>query len=54
MTFSIDPERRARLIAFVEGNGFIPTDVRERMLRQLNEAEVPARMVARLEARMGS
>ncbi|WP_342665316.1 HlyD family secretion protein [Roseicyclus elongatus] len=53
-TIALDPERRARLISFVEGNSFIPTDVRERMLNQLNEDEVPARMVARLEERMGS
>ncbi|MEX3017807.1 efflux RND transporter periplasmic adaptor subunit [Gymnodinialimonas hymeniacidonis] len=53
-TIALDPERRARLITFVEGNSFIPSDVRDRMLRQLNEEEVPARMVARIEARMGS
>jgi multidrug efflux pump subunit AcrA (membrane-fusion protein) len=53
-TIALDPERRARLISFVEGNTFIPNDVRERMLRQLNEDEVPARMVARIEERMGS
>lgn len=53
-TIALEPDRRARLIAFVEGNNFIPADVRERLLRQLNEDEVPARMVARLEARMGS
>ncbi|GAA5077973.1 HlyD family efflux transporter periplasmic adaptor subunit [Roseibacterium beibuensis] len=53
-TIALDPERRARLIAFVEANSFIPADVRERMLNQLNQDEVPARMVARLEERMGS
>lgn len=53
-TLALDPERRARLIAFVEGNSFIPADVKERMLLQLNQDEVPARMVARIEARMGS
>ncbi|GAB5447795.1 efflux RND transporter periplasmic adaptor subunit [Gymnodinialimonas sp.] len=53
-TIALDPDRRARLITFVEGNGFIPADVRERMLRQLSEEEVPTRMVNRLEARMGS
>ncbi len=53
-TIALEPDRRARLIAFVESNSFIPADVRERLLRQLNEDEVPARMVARLEARMGS
>ncbi len=53
-TIALDPERRARLIAFVEGNTFIPEDARERMLRQLSEDEVPSGMVARLEQRMGS
>ena len=53
-TIALDPERRARLIAFVESNGRIPADVRDRMLRQLEEDEVPARMVDRLESRMGS
>jgi len=51
---ALDPERRARLIAFVEGNGFIPDDVKARMLDQLNQDEVPARMVNRIEERMGS
>ncbi len=53
-TIALDPERRARLIAFVEGNSFIPDDVRSRMIEQLNEPEVPAQVVARIEARMGS
>ncbi|MBF9030707.1 HlyD family efflux transporter periplasmic adaptor subunit [Rhodobacterales bacterium HKCCE3408] len=53
-TIPLDPERRARLIAFVESNTFIPEEVRARMLQQLAEDEVPARMVARIEARMGS
>jgi len=53
-TIVLDPERRARLVAFVEGNGFIPADVRARMLEQLAQEEVPARMVNRLESRMGS
>jgi multidrug efflux pump subunit AcrA (membrane-fusion protein) len=53
-TIALDPERRARLIAFVEGNGFIPSDVKDRMLDQLRQDEVPAQMVSRLESRMGS
>jgi hypothetical protein len=53
-TIALDPDRRARLIAFVEGNSFIPDDVRARMIEQLNEPEVSAQMVARIEARMGS
>lgn len=50
----LDPDRRARLIAFVETNTFIPADVRERLLNQLNQDLVPAQVVARLESRMGS
>lgn len=53
-TITLDPERRARLIAFVQTNGFIPADVRDRMLDQLNQPQVPAQMVTRLESRMGS
>ncbi|MEM7721076.1 MAG: HlyD family efflux transporter periplasmic adaptor subunit [Pseudomonadota bacterium] len=53
-TITLDDDRRARLIAFVEGNGFIPADVKDRLLNQLNQPEVPARVVARLESRMGS
>lgn len=53
-TMTLDPERRARLIAFLESNSFIPEDVRDRMIRQLNEPEVPTQMVERIEARMGS
>ncbi len=53
-TIALDPERRARLIAFVEGNGFIPDDVKNRLLNQLNQEAVPARVVTRLESRMGS
>jgi multidrug efflux pump subunit AcrA (membrane-fusion protein) len=53
-TITLDPERRARLITFVEGNGFIPSDVKDRMLDELRQDEVPAQMVTRLESRMGS
>jgi hypothetical protein len=50
---ALDPERRARLMAYVEGNGYIPAAVKERLLGQLREPEVPAATVARLEDRMG-
>jgi hypothetical protein len=53
-TIALDPDRRARLIAFVEANGFIPADVKANMLNQLSQDEVPAQMVARIESRMGS
>ncbi|UWQ19146.1 efflux RND transporter periplasmic adaptor subunit [Jannaschia sp. M317] len=50
---TLDPERRARIQAFVEGNTRIPSEVKARMLTQLQEEEVPAAMVSRLESRMG-
>ncbi|MEL6954559.1 MAG: HlyD family efflux transporter periplasmic adaptor subunit [Pseudomonadota bacterium] len=50
---SLDPERRARLVAFVEDNVRMPSDVRERLLQALDEEEVPAQVVRRLESRMG-
>ncbi|MEM6596236.1 MAG: HlyD family efflux transporter periplasmic adaptor subunit [Pseudomonadota bacterium] len=50
----LDDERRARMIAFVQANTRIPEEVKTRMLGQLQEAKVPARMVERLESRMGS
>ncbi|MDH5797311.1 MAG: HlyD family efflux transporter periplasmic adaptor subunit [Paracoccaceae bacterium] len=50
---SLDEDRRAKLIAFVEGNGFMPEDVKARMLNQLQNDEVPKQIVERLESRMG-
>jgi RND family efflux transporter MFP subunit len=46
-------ERRAKLVAFVEGNDRMPEDAKARVLAQLAEPKVPARMVARIESRMG-
>ncbi|MEP5761941.1 MAG: efflux RND transporter periplasmic adaptor subunit [Litoreibacter sp.] len=51
---TLDADRKARLIAYVETNKRLPNDVRERMLVNLNKEQVPAQMVARLESRMGS
>jgi len=53
-TVALEPDRRARLIAFVEANRRMPSDVRERVLTQLQSDEVPAQLVERLESRMGS
>ncbi|MEM6635867.1 MAG: efflux transporter periplasmic adaptor subunit [Pseudomonadota bacterium] len=50
---TLDPERRARLVAFVEGNSRMPAGVKERVLGQLQKDEVPIEMVHRLESRMG-
>jgi hypothetical protein len=49
---TLDAERRAKLIAFVT-DGRMPDDVKTRLLSQLEEDEVPAAMVNRLESRMG-
>lgn len=46
-------DRRARLIAFVEANTRMPQEARQRILQQLSQGEVPARVVERLESRMG-
>lgn len=50
---TLEPERRARLIAFVTDNQRMPEDVKARLLAQLNAASVPGDVVARLEQRMG-
>ncbi len=52
-TVVLDDERKARLIAFVEGNGRMPDAVKQRVLAQLETGEVPAQLVERLEGRMG-
>ena len=52
-TIALDPARRARLVAFVEGNTRMPAAVRERMLARLAEPEVPLAVVERIESRMG-
>lgn len=46
-------ERRARLVAFVEGNKRMPAEAKERVLARLAEPQVPAKMVERIESRMG-
>ena len=49
----LSDERRARLVAFVEGNGGMPSEAKQRILAQLNESQVPVQVVERLEARIG-
>ncbi|MDX5384400.1 MAG: efflux transporter periplasmic adaptor subunit, partial [Rhodobacterales bacterium] len=46
-------ERRARLVAFVEGNTRMPAEMRTRLLAQLQQDRVPAAVVQRLEQRIG-
>ncbi|QUJ75590.1 HlyD family efflux transporter periplasmic adaptor subunit [Sulfitobacter albidus] len=49
----LSEERRARLVAFVEGNSRMPEEAKARVLARLAEPRVPARMVERIESRMG-
>lgn len=49
----LTPERRAELIALVEGNDRMPAEAKARVLAQLSQDRVPARVVERLEAREG-
>jgi hypothetical protein len=49
----LDPERRARLVAFIEGNRFMPADAKARVLAQLEQDLVPAQVIERIESRMG-
>lgn len=50
----LSSDRRAKLVAFIEGNNRMPDEVRQRMLRQLAQPQVPSQMVQRIESRMGS
>ncbi|PWJ14403.1 efflux RND transporter periplasmic adaptor subunit [Jannaschia seohaensis] len=50
---ALDPERRARIVAYIEGNTRMPGDVKQRLLTQLEADEVPAAVVTRIEGRMG-
>lgn len=52
-TVELSPERRARLIAAIEGNGYIPDDAKQRIVKQLKMEKVPAKVVERIESRMG-
>ena len=49
----LSEERRARLVAFIEGSGYIPADAKKRILRQLKKEKVPAKVVKRIEKRIG-
>jgi len=49
----LSDERRARLIAYVEGNARMPTEAKQRVLAQLRAASVPAQTIERLESRIG-
>lgn len=50
---ALTPERRAKLIAFVETNASMPAESKTRTIDQLQAEEVPLQLVERLEQRMG-
>ena len=50
---TLDAERRARLVQFVEANTRMPDQAKARMLAQLSGDQVPAQLIAQLESRMG-
>jgi hypothetical protein len=52
-TVELTPERRARLLAFIQDNGYIPDDAKKRLLKQLKMKKVPMQVVERLESRIG-
>ena len=49
----LSDERRARLVAFVEGNARMPDAIRDRILAQLKEPMVPIQTVEHIESRIG-
>ncbi|MGM9403049.1 efflux RND transporter periplasmic adaptor subunit [Aliiroseovarius sp. KMU-71] len=51
---ALDPARIALLKSFVESNTRMPESARDRILRQLDEGELPADTLARLEKNMGN
>ena len=46
-------ERRAKLVAFVEGNKRMPQEAKARVLAQLSKPQVPVKVIERIEGRMG-
>jgi multidrug efflux pump subunit AcrA (membrane-fusion protein) len=46
-------ERRAKLMAFVKDNAFMPQEAKDRVLARLAEPQVPLKMIERIESRMG-
>ena len=50
---ALDEPTRARLIAAIEGNDRMPAEAKTRVLEQLAQPQVPARLLERLKSRMG-
>lgn len=53
LMLELSDDRRARLIAFIKANAEMSDEVKAQLISQLSQAQVPARMVKRLENRMG-
>ena len=49
----LSEDRRAKLIGFIEGNSYIPADAKKRILGQLKKEKVPAKVIERIESRIG-
>jgi len=50
---TLEADKRAAMIAFVQANNRMPAEVKERLLSQLAQEKVPAALVERLQGRMG-
>jgi RND family efflux transporter MFP subunit len=50
---TLTAERRAQLVAFIEGNTRMPEEAKTRLLAQLSADQVPASTIERIEERMG-
>jgi hypothetical protein len=42
------------MISFIEGNGYIPKTAKKKIIKALSEAEVPVKLIKRIESRMGN
>lgn len=51
---ALDDDRRAKLVAFIQDNNRMPAEAKAGILSQLEQPEVPADVVERIESRMGS
>ncbi|MBL4767895.1 MAG: efflux transporter periplasmic adaptor subunit, partial [Rhodobacteraceae bacterium] len=49
----LSDERRAKLVAYVDNNKRMPAEAKARVLSQLQEGKVPAKLVERIESRIG-
>lgn len=50
----LDDERRQKMIAFIDGNSYIPKSAKKKIIKALNEEKVPLKLINRIESRMGN